>query len=150
MEVRKEAKTVAGGSQNRHAAWAGGTGGFRKLRDVKAEEFPRIPTGLAEFDRVLGGGLVRGSINLIGGDPGIGKSTLLLQTAAALSEKFNVAYVTGEESPGQIALRATRLGLSTSSSPLSVMENTPISFTAPKRFLIARSIRKGVPFSPSK
>ncbi len=72
---------------------------------------PRLNTHSAEFDRVLGGGLVAGSAILIGGDPGIGKSTLLLQTAAHLSQKTPVLYFSGEESASQIQLRAKRLGL---------------------------------------
>jgi DNA repair protein RadA/Sms len=71
---------------------------------------PRIPTGLRDFDRVLGGGVVPGSVILVGGEPGIGKSTLLLQAAEQLARLGNVLYVSGEESPRQIALRARRLG----------------------------------------
>ena len=70
-----------------------------------------MPTGIAEFDRVLGGGLVTGSVVLIGGDPGIGKSTLLLQAAGGQSADRSVLYVTGEESLQQIAMRARRLGV---------------------------------------
>ncbi len=81
------------------------------LADVEAEEILRTPCGLEEFDRVLGGGLVAGSAVLIGGDPGIGKSTLLLQTIAALSERRKVLYITGEESIRQVSLRAKRLQL---------------------------------------
>jgi DNA repair protein RadA/Sms len=84
------------------------------LADVQAEDFPRLPTLIGEFDRVLGGGLVEGGVVLIGGDPGIGKSTLLLQAAARLSEQVPVLYVTGEESAQQIALRAKRLGANAS------------------------------------
>ena len=84
----------------------------QSLDTVSAENIIRIRTGLSEFDRVLGGsGLVTGSVTLIGGDPGIGKSTLLLQALAAISETAPVLYVTGEESTQQIALRAQRLGL---------------------------------------
>ena len=74
-------------------------------------EAERLPTGLGEFDRVLGGGLVVGSVTLIGGDPGIGKSTLLLQAAASLSAVAPTLYTTGEESLRQVGLRARRLGL---------------------------------------
>jgi DNA repair protein RadA/Sms len=81
------------------------------LAEVEAEEIRRTPCGLEEFDRVLGGGLVPGSAVLIGGDPGIGKSTLLLQTVAALSEQQKVLYITGEESIRQVSLRAKRLQL---------------------------------------
>ncbi|MFP4131061.1 DNA repair protein RadA [Thiohalospira sp.] len=74
-------------------------------------ENPRWATGSAELDHVLGGGLVPGSVTLLGGDPGIGKSTLLLQTVASLAREQPVLYVTGEESPQQVGLRARRLGL---------------------------------------
>ncbi|MBK1718757.1 DNA repair protein RadA [Thiocystis violacea] len=82
------------------------------LAEVSAEERRRIQSGIGELDRVLGGGLVTGSVVLIGGDPGIGKSTLLLQACAALATSQPVLYVSGEESPQQIGLRAHRLGLS--------------------------------------
>ena len=84
---------------------------LQKLAEVSAREAPRLPTGVAEFDRVLGGGLVAGQVLLIGGDPGIGKSTLLLQALAAMSREYLAVYVSGEESAEQVALRATRLGL---------------------------------------
>jgi len=82
-----------------------------KLTDVQARDLPRVSTGIAELDRVMGGGLVSGGVTLIGGDPGIGKSTLLLQAAAAMSGQSRVLYVTGEESAEQVALRARRLSL---------------------------------------
>lgn len=83
------------------------------LSSVVTEEIPRTTSGIGELDRVLGGGMVAGSVVLIGGDPGIGKSTLLLQSLAALSnnENINTLYVSGEESASQIALRAERLKL---------------------------------------
>jgi DNA repair protein RadA/Sms len=81
------------------------------LGDVVAAELPCEPSGLAEFDRVLGGGLVPGAVVLIGGDPGIGKSTLLLQALAVMSHSVPVLYVSGEESAAQVALRARRLGI---------------------------------------
>lgn len=84
---------------------------LRKLSDIEAYETERIPTGIAEFDRALGGGLVPGGVVLIGGDPGIGKSTLLLQALSLLSVNCKVLYVSGEESGEQVALRARRLGL---------------------------------------
>jgi DNA repair protein RadA/Sms len=78
----------------------------------ETEDAPRTPTGIAEFDRVTGGGFVRGSALLVGGDPGIGKSTLLMQAAAALANKGGrVIYVSGEEAVAQVRLRAQRLGL---------------------------------------
>ncbi len=85
----------------------------RSLSEIEARELPRQPSGIPEFDRVLGGGLVPGGVVLIGGDPGIGKSTLLLQALASLSSVVPVLYVTGEESAEQVALRARRLDLST-------------------------------------
>jgi DNA repair protein RadA/Sms len=85
---------------------------IRTLAEVGAEVHAGIPTGMGELDRVLGGGLVAGSVVLIGGDPGIGKSTLLLQTLARLSDSHSSLYISGEESPAQISLRARRLGLS--------------------------------------
>lgn len=81
-----------------------------RLSEVGAIDQSRVATGVAEFDRVLGGGLVRGSLVLLGGEPGIGKSTLLLQVADALAAQGEVLYVCGEESPQQIGLRAARLG----------------------------------------
>src|SRR5437870_207924 len=81
------------------------------LASVEAKESRRIASGLEEFDRVLGGGLVAGGVVLLGGDPGIGKSTLLLQASAALGAAHRTLYVTGEESVDQVALRAQRLGL---------------------------------------
>ncbi len=82
------------------------------LADIEAADFERTSTGQEELDRVLGGGIVAGGVVLIGGDPGIGKSTLLLQAVDALSQSVSVLYVTGEESGAQIAMRARRLGLS--------------------------------------
>ncbi|MDY0011301.1 MAG: DNA repair protein RadA [Rhodocyclaceae bacterium] len=99
----------AGVAAHRYAALAGETGRLQKLADVQPREEPRISTGIEEFDRVLGGGLVPGGVVLIGGDPGIGKSTLLLQALACLAERHSAVYVTGEESAEQVALRAQRL-----------------------------------------
>lgn len=90
------------------------TGQLQKLNDIEAADVERQPTGLAEFDRVLGGGLVEGGVILIGGDPGIGKSTLLLQVLCHLGKSSQAIYVSGEESPQQIAMRAKRLGLDAS------------------------------------
>ena len=83
------------------------------LADIEAVDVPRFGTGIEEFDRVLGGGLVPGGVALIGGDPGIGKSTLLLQALANVSKFKKVLYVSGEESGAQIALRARRLAVET-------------------------------------
>src|SRR5213082_2592903 len=81
-----------------------------RLVDVEAEEAARISTGVPELDRVLGGGLVPASLVLVGGEPGVGKSTLLLMALAAMSRAYRVLLVTGEESPAQVSLRAARLG----------------------------------------
>jgi DNA repair protein RadA/Sms len=84
---------------------------LQRLAEVSAREAPRLATGIAEFDRVLGGGLVAGQVVLIGGDPGVGKSTLLLQALAQMSGSSKALYVSGEESAEQVALRAQRLSL---------------------------------------
>jgi DNA repair protein RadA/Sms len=84
---------------------------LQKLGDIEAREEPRRPTGIGELDRVLGGGLVTGAVVLLGGDPGIGKSTLLLQALAVLGSSCNAIYISGEESAQQIALRASRLAV---------------------------------------
>ena len=82
-----------------------------KLGEVKAKKEERIATDFSELNRVLGGGIVPGSLILIGGDPGIGKSTLMLQVMSNLANKYKVLYVSGEESASQIKLRADRLGI---------------------------------------
>jgi len=103
---------VASASSNpRFQAWAADEVAVQNLSDVQAVEVPRQPSGIDELDRVLGGGIVRGAVILLGGDPGIGKSTLLLQALAELGQSRKVLYVSGEESPQQIALRANRLAV---------------------------------------
>ncbi|MGE0582349.1 MAG: DNA repair protein RadA [Steroidobacteraceae bacterium] len=92
--------------------------------DVGEGSAPRLTTGLAELDRVLGGGIVAGSVSLIGGDPGIGKSTLLLQVAASAAPGRTMLYATGEESLAQVSMRARRLGLV--SDGLSVLAETDL------------------------
>jgi DNA repair protein RadA/Sms len=104
-------------TRNRYASLAP-TQGIQVLGEVAAESLVRMPSGIEEFDRVLGGGLVEGSVVLIGGDPGIGKSTLLLQALAHLSTQREVLYVSGEESAGQVALRSRRLGLDAARLPM--------------------------------
>jgi DNA repair protein RadA/Sms len=104
-------ETIAATPASRFQALAGGASVVRALSSVQASDNPRSPTGIEEFDRVLGGGLVPGGVILLGGDPGIGKSTLLLQAMAAIGVSRRALYVTGEESADQIALRAHRLGL---------------------------------------
>jgi len=102
----------AAGSPKRFAA-LGGTSGLQTLSEIEARAEDRLPTGIGEFDRALGGGLVSGGVVLIGGDPGIGKSTLLLQALSAMCLTRTVLYVSGEESGQQIAMRARRLSLET-------------------------------------
>jgi DNA repair protein RadA/Sms len=83
--------------------------------EITGAEAPRTPTGIAEFDRVLGGGVVAGALMLLGGDPGVGKSTLMLDVAARLSEKTKVLYASGEESAQQIKLRGSRMAIAAGS-----------------------------------
>jgi len=106
-----EAGTLSEQAAERGGRAAGPAASPVPLAEVEAREAVRLPTGLAELDRVLGGGLVAGQVTLIGGDPGIGKSTLLLQALAALADGRKVLYVSGEESAEQVALRARRLGV---------------------------------------
>ena len=105
----------AGKADARYSGYAGAdeAARIRPLSDVVAQRTERLSTGLDELDRVLGGGLVVGSVVLIGGDPGIGKSTLLVQALARLGDRHSTLYVSGEESAEQISLRAARLGLPT-------------------------------------
>jgi DNA repair protein RadA/Sms len=94
------------------------SGRLQTLAEIETKESPRVPTGIGELDRALGGGLVSGGVVLIGGDPGIGKSTLLLQALAELAVAQNVLYVSGEESGQQVALRARRLQVDASAVKL--------------------------------
>ena len=99
---------------------------LRVLADTVSDKLSRMPTGLAELDRVTGGGIVPGSALLIGGEPGIGKSTLLLQVAAAFADAGRRAvYFTGEEAPAQVRLRADRLGLA--QAPVALAAETSLS-----------------------
>jgi DNA repair protein RadA/Sms len=107
--VEGVAESAAGG-KNRYQSLAKSQP-VATLSEIEASDFERTPTGQEELDRVLGGGIVAGGVVLIGGDPGIGKSTLLLQAIDDLSNKLPVLYVTGEESGAQIAMRSRRLGL---------------------------------------
>ena len=104
-------EALAAGGGTRFENVAGTKSQVTPLAAVEAKENERVPSGMDEFDRVLGGGLVAGGVVLLGGDPGIGKSTLLLQASAALGAAHRTLYVTGEESVDQVALRAQRLGL---------------------------------------
>jgi DNA repair protein RadA/Sms len=104
------AEPSGGAPKNRFQSLAKGQP-VATLSEIEAADVARTPTGQEELDRVLGGGIVAGGVVLIGGDPGIGKSTLLLQALDAMSTQTKVLYVTGEESGAQVALRARRLGL---------------------------------------
>jgi len=97
--------------QGTRKGFAGTTAEVRLLKDIDLVEVPRFSSGFSELDRVLGGGFVPGSAILIGGHPGAGKSTLLLQALCGLADQHEALYVTGEESPQQVAMRADRLGL---------------------------------------
>ena len=101
-------------------------GGSYRLQDIDTAEDPRYYTGLSELDRVLGGGIVKGSLILISGDPGIGKSTMLLQICEYLGRSLRILYVSGEESVRQIKLRAQRLGVV--SENLRLMAQTDIQY----------------------
>ena len=115
-----EVKSVAPSKQHRSAV-----GGSRSvsLASVDLSETERISTGISEFDRVLGGGIVAGSTVLVGGDPGIGKSTLLMQMAGNLIDKGTAIYISGEESKAQLKLRAARCGVD---DRLLVMSETSV------------------------
>ena len=113
-------KEVNLGSANAPAVSAGNKAGFagtlsalKTLNEVDIQEAPRFSSGMVEFDRVLGGGFVKGSAVLIGGHPGAGKSTILLQVLCHVAQSMNALYVSGEESLQQIAARAQRLNLPT-------------------------------------
>lgn len=126
------------------------------LESMTEDSGLRYPTGFSEFDRVLGGGLVPGSVVLLGGDPGVGKSTLLQQVAAQLPETLKPCYATGEESLRQIAQRAARLGLD--SPGLSLLSDTSLdnvlqqALAIPSRVLVIDSIQtmatSAVPSAP--
>lgn len=109
-EFRLPASTTA---QVQFEGYGGKRSSVQKLDEINLADLPRITTDIEEFDRVLGGGIVPGSVVLIGGHPGAGKSTLLLQTLCHLATKLDALYVTGEESLQQVALRAKRLQLPT-------------------------------------
>ena len=110
------------------------------------QERPRLVTGVAEFDRVTGGGLVPGSAILVGGDPGIGKSTILLQVAGAISKKSACAYISGEEAVDQVRMRADRLGLAEASVQLAAATNVrdivaTLDIADPRKLVIIDSIQ---------
>src|SRR5271165_4073881 len=139
------AEFPASGSRAATASRAARTDQTSTLAAEAHVEQTRLSTGSSELDRVLGGGLVAGSVTLIGGDPGIGKSTLMLQAAAALNRLGPVLYATGEESLKQVALRARRLGLETSTARLmaetQVEEVVEVASSLKARVLIIDSIQ---------
>lgn len=112
-EIVLETAAAAKSPASRRSGWAGKIDAPRvtALKDVQQTDHQRVTTHIGEFDRVLGGGLVEGAVVLVGGDPGIGKSTLLLQAVALMAAELPVLYVTGEESLAQVAGRARRLEL---------------------------------------
>ncbi len=122
--LTEEVERRAPGGRRAGFAAAAGEGGSRTLADISPTDEVRIPTAIGELDRVLGGGLVRGSVVLIGGDPGIGKSTLLLQSMSTLTAAQDTLYITGEESLQQVSLRAHRLGIDP--KPLRVLAETDV------------------------
>ncbi len=122
MEERVISEEPASISKLRNNSGKRGT--VQKIGDIQADGEHRYMTGLSEFDRVLGGGLVKGSLVLLSGDPGIGKSTILLQICQHLGETLKILYVSGEESAHQIKLRADRLGVKTNN--LFVMSETDV------------------------
>jgi len=125
-EIRLSAPAAKSSASRSHArsGFAGAVAEVQRLQDVAVVDLPRLTSGFDEFDRVLGGGFVPGSSILIGGHPGAGKSTLLLQALCRLAATQSALYVTGEESPEQIALRANRLGLPT--DQLQLMAETDV------------------------
>jgi DNA repair protein RadA/Sms len=151
--VQPASATAAGATPGgaRNASYAGEAAGSPQVTPLTAVAASagesRTLTGIGEFDRVLGGGLVDGSIVLIGGDPGIGKSTLLLQVAARLASAGKpVVYVSGEESAEQVRLRAIRLGLGAAPVRLAAATSvrdilTTMSAGAPPALLIVDSIQ---------
>lgn len=138
VQIKKSSNPRTGG-------FAGENSKLTALIDVKIQAQPRLATGMAEFDHVLGGGLVSDSVILIGGDPGIGKSTLILQIIAQLSKNYSCLYVTGEESLQQIALRAQRLEVQNPDLPLlaetSVEKITAITQQLKPKVLVIDSIQ---------
>lgn len=121
VEAKAQHRALAGLTD---AGYAGQQHQITKLNAVKMDQEIRCSTGIGEFDRVLGGGLVTGAVVLIVGDPGIGKSTLLLQTATYIAENQSVLYITGEELLSQVVMRGERLGLPL--DKLDIMAETKI------------------------
>src|SRR5207302_4719288 len=110
-EERPQQDAGTGAAPGHRYALAGAGGAARLYADIDIEQHARLTTGIDEFDRVLGGGVVPGSLVLLGGEPGIGKSTLLLQAAANMARSGPVLYSSGEESEHQIKSRGERLNV---------------------------------------
>src|SRR5687767_4352415 len=122
VEERAVETTAAAGAANRYAG-LGAAGGAKLYAEVELADAARLSTGIGEFDRVLGGGIVPGSLVLLGGEPGIGKSTLLLQAAANFARVHGpVLYASGEESEHQVKSRGERLGVG--DAPLYLLAET--------------------------
>ncbi|MBN8715786.1 MAG: DNA repair protein RadA [Xanthomonadales bacterium] len=146
-EIALEPAASARAPAQRRGGWAGKVDApkITALADVRLEAQVRASTGIGEFDRVLGGGLAEGAVVLVGGDPGIGKSTLLLQALAKMAPSLPGLYVTGEESLAQVAGRAQRLGLPLEG--LQALAETCVerilehAVTARPRLLVADSIQ---------
>ncbi|KZZ16968.1 DNA repair protein RadA, partial [Oleiphilus sp. HI0080] len=128
-------------SSTKTVGYAGAASEIKTLSSIDLAEQPRFSSGIGEFDRVLGGGLVPGSAILVGGHPGAGKSTLLLQTMCHLAGQLPALYITGEESLQQVAMRAKRLGLTAdalqmfSETSVEVIEQT-VQATQPKVIVV--------------
>jgi DNA repair protein RadA/Sms len=122
--LSEQQRAVVSKAAARTVGYAGAAAQVSVLDAIASEDSPRIATGLSELDRVLGGGLVTGSVVLIGGDPGIGKSTILLQTLTHLAQSLPALYITGEESLAQVAMRGRRLELPL--NKLRVMAETQV------------------------
>ena len=119
--VVQASTTTAVAKSSRFQSYSGDVSQIKSISEINLKEIPRATTGVSELDRVLGGGLVQGSVVLIGGDPGIGKSTILIQTMASLGSLRSL-YVTGEESLQQVSMRAQRLQLNP--EPLRLLTET--------------------------
>ncbi len=130
-----EEAIAATGSSSRHRGGYSGNGELQiqELATVAADDVQRTKVGISEFDRVLGGGLVPGSVVLIGGDPGIGKSTLLLQVLERLGTEMSVLYISGEESPQQVSMRAQRLHLDAQTIRILVETQVELILAAAER-----------------
>ncbi len=119
--VVQPSSTATAVKSSRFQSYSGDVSQIKSISEIDLKQIPRASTGISELDRVLGGGLVQGSVTLIGGDPGIGKSTILIQTMASLG-KLRSLYVTGEESLQQVSMRAKRLQLNP--DPLRLLTET--------------------------